>query len=99
MNSECMTRDDQGVTEEWIVRVDGREYGPANIDTLLEWKSEGRVLPANEARRADAELWTLAAQIPGLFDMGALATASASQLTASASTGQPSPSLPSRGFG
>jgi hypothetical protein len=94
-----MIQDDQGVTEEWIVRVDGREYGPANIDTLLEWKSEGRVLPANEARRADAELWTLAAQIPGLFDMEALATASASQLTASASTGQPSPSLPSRGFG
>jgi hypothetical protein len=26
------------------------------------------VLPANEARRADAELWTLAAEIPGLFD-------------------------------
>lgn len=94
-----MIQDDQGVTEEWIVRVDGREYGPANIDTLLEWKSEGRVLPANEARRADAELWTLAAQIPGLFDGEALATARAAQLIHSTSSGQAPPLLPSRGFG
>jgi hypothetical protein len=94
-----MIQDDQGVTEEWIVRVDGREYGPANIDTLLEWKSEGRVLPANEARRADAELWTLAAQIPGLFDGETLATARAAQLIHSTSSGQAPPLLPSRGFG
>jgi hypothetical protein len=94
-----MIQDDQGVTEEWIVRVDGREYGPANIDTLLEWKSEGRVLPANEARRADAELWTLAAQIPGLFDLEALATARAAQFIHSTSSEQAPPLLPSRGFG
>jgi len=94
-----MIQDDQGVTEEWIVRVDGREYGPANIDTLIEWKSEGRVLPANEARRADAELWTLAAQIPGLFDVEALATARVAQLIHSTSSGQAPPLLPSRGFG
>jgi hypothetical protein len=74
MDSECMIRDDQGVAEEWIVRVGGREYGPANIDTLREWKAEGRVLPANEARRADAELWTLAAEIPGLFEVEKVGT-------------------------
>jgi hypothetical protein len=94
-----MIPDDQGVTEEWIVRVDGREYGPANIDTLREWKAEGRVLPANEARRADAELWTLAAEIPGLFDVEALVTATAAQLTYSTSSGQTPPPLPSRDFG
>jgi len=99
MDSERMIQDDQGVTEEWLVRVDGREYGPANIDTLREWKAEGRVLPANEARRADAELWTLAAQIPGLFDVEALATASAAQRTYSTSLVQAPPALPSRGFG
>jgi hypothetical protein len=91
MDSECRIRDDQGVTEEWIVRVDGREYGPANIDTLREWKAEGRVLPANEARRADADLWTLASEIPGLFDVEKLVTLGPSRLT-------PRP-LPSRGFG
>jgi len=99
MDSECMIQDDQGVAEEWIVRVDGREYGPANIDTLREWKAEGRVLPANEARRADAELWTLAAEIPGLFHAEALATASAAQLTRSISQGHAPPALTSRGFG
>jgi hypothetical protein len=98
MDSECMIRDDQGVTEEWIVRVDGTEYGPANIDTLREWKAEGRVLPANEARRADAELWTLAAEIPGLFEVEALATASTAQLNRSISPREAPQTLRSRGF-
>jgi hypothetical protein len=99
MDSECMVRDDQEVTEEWIVRVEGREYGPANVDILREWKAEGRVLPANEARRADAQLWTLAAEIPGLFDVAPLATASAVALPRSPSLEQAPPSLPSRTFG
>jgi len=94
-----MIRDDQGVTEEWIVRVDGKEYGPANIDTLREWKAEGRVLPANEARRVNADLWTLAATIPGLFDLEAPAAAGGPHLT-DTTRSVPAPSaLPSRGFG
>jgi len=64
-----MMLDDQGVTDEWIVRVQGTEYGPANIETLREWKAEGRLLPVNDARRADVDLWTTAAEIPGLFSM------------------------------
>jgi len=94
-----MIRDDQDAGEEWIVRVDGREYGPANIETLREWKAEGRVLPANEARRADTELWSLAAEIPGLFDEEALPTVSAPRLTHSISSVQPLPPLPPRSFG
>jgi hypothetical protein len=80
LDSECMMLDDQGVTEEWIVRVQGREYGPVNIETLREWKTEGRLLPVNEARRANVDLWTTAAEIPGLFDVGALVAASARPL-------------------
>ena len=64
-----MMLDDQGVNEEWMVRVQGTEYGPANIEALREWKAEGRLLPSNEARRADVDLWTTAADIPGLFSM------------------------------
>ena len=64
-----MMLDDQGVTEEWIVRVQGTEYGPANIETLREWKAEGRLLPSNEARQANVDLWTTAAEIPGLFSV------------------------------
>ena len=62
-----MMLDDQEVNDEWIVRVQGAEYGPANIETLREWKTEGRLLPSNEARRADVDLWATAAEIPGLF--------------------------------
>jgi hypothetical protein len=94
-----MIPDDQGVIEEWIVRVDGREYGPANIETLREWKAEGRVLPANEARRADTELWSLAAEIPGLFNVEALPTVSVPRLIHSTSSGQAPPPLPPRAFG
>jgi hypothetical protein len=75
-----MMLDDQGVTDEWIVRVQGREYGPANMETLREWKAEGRLLPVNEARRANIDLWTTAAEIPGLFDVGVLAAAGTRQL-------------------
>jgi hypothetical protein len=64
------------MTEQWIVRVQGKEFGPADIETLREWKAEGRLLPGNEARRADVDLWNTAAEIPGLFDVVAPAAAS-----------------------
>src|SRR5207248_4944956 len=84
LDSGCMMLDDQGMTEEWIVRVQGKEYGPADIDTLREWKKEGRLLPENEARPANADptavadsakevLWSTAAAIPGLFDLQTVA--------------------------
>src|SRR5437764_13195654 len=69
LDSGCMMVDDQGMMEEWIVRVQGKEYGPADIDTLREWKREGRLLPENEARNARVDLWSTAAAIPGLFDL------------------------------
>jgi len=69
LDSECMMPDDQGMSEEWIVRVHGKEYGPANLDTLREWKAEGRLLPANEARRVNVDLWATAGEIPGLFSV------------------------------
>jgi hypothetical protein len=42
-----------------------------DVETLREWKTEGRLLPENGARRAESDLWTTAADIPGLFDVGA----------------------------
>ena len=55
------------MADQWIIQVQGREYGPADLDTLREWKSDGRVLPANPARLVDVDLWKTAAEIPGLF--------------------------------
>jgi hypothetical protein len=72
LDSGCMMLDDQEMAEEWIVRVQGKEYGPADIDTLREWKREGRLLPGNEARNAGVDLWGTAASIPGLFDVAAV---------------------------
>ena len=86
LDSECMMLDDQGVNDEWIVRVQGTEYGPANIETLREWKAEGRLLPSNEARRADVDLWTTAAEIPGLFSVAAGACRPPSALHTTAAT-------------
>src|SRR5438552_17660402 len=76
LDSGCMMLDDQEMAEEWIVRVQGKEYGPADIDTLLEWKKEGRLLPENEVRTVDTDLWSTAAAIPGLFDVGTFAAPS-----------------------
>ncbi len=73
---------DQAMAEQWIIQVQGKEYGPTDLDTLREWKSDGRVLPANPARMVDVDpaavagsakeaLWKTAADIPGLFQVEA----------------------------
>ena len=70
------------MAEQWIIQVQGKEYGPADLDTLREWKADGRVLPANPARMVDVDpaavagpakeaLWTTAVDIPGLFQVEA----------------------------
>jgi GYF domain 2 len=55
------------VSEGWIVRVEGKEYGPVETDTLHEWKREGRLIPANEVRRVGDERWICAAELPDVF--------------------------------
>lgn len=60
------------MSQQWIIRVAGKEYGPAGLETLLEWKEDGRVLPENEVRRSDANVWMKAADISGLFEPAAV---------------------------
>lgn len=55
------------MSEKWIVRVEGRDYGPVDLPALQDWKEEGRVLSTNEVRLADGENWMRAGEIPGLF--------------------------------
>ena len=65
------------MAEQWIIRVQDKDYGPADIATLREWKADGRVLPTNAARQVDVGSgvgastketpWQTAAEIPGLF--------------------------------
>jgi hypothetical protein len=72
------------MTEQWIIRVEGKEYGPADIETLREWKMEGRLIADNQARRVEIgppavstteTTWTTAVEIPGLFDVTAATSA------------------------
>jgi hypothetical protein len=53
--------------EEWIVRVEGHEYGPVDLDTLREWRIEGRLIPANFVRREGDEHWIRASELPEVF--------------------------------
>jgi len=68
------------MAEQCIIRVGGKEYGPADLATLREWKTDGRVLPTNPARRVDVDTaaaavsakeapWKTAGDIPGLFQV------------------------------
>jgi hypothetical protein len=55
------------MSEQWMVRVEGREYGPVDTDTLREWKNEGRLIRSNELRRLEDERWVTAAEFPEFF--------------------------------
>ena len=56
------------MSDQWFIRVEGKEYGPADLTTLLEWKAEGRLLATNDARRANETTWDKAETITGLFE-------------------------------
>ena len=45
----------------------GKEYGPVDLDELLEWKREGRLIRENEIREPGSERWIPAGELPELF--------------------------------
>ena len=53
--------------EQWMVRVDGKEYGPVDEDDLREWRSEGRLISQNEIRRVGEDRWIPAGELPEIF--------------------------------
>ncbi|MEY2492201.1 MAG: domain 2 [Verrucomicrobiota bacterium] len=55
------------MSERWFVRVDEKEYGAVDLETLRDWKQEGRLLPTNEVRGEFETSWTRAEIVPGLF--------------------------------
>jgi hypothetical protein len=55
------------MAEAWYVRVEEKEYGPVDLETLRQWKAEGRLIPQNPVRAADDEEWKTATDIPDLF--------------------------------
>jgi hypothetical protein len=55
------------MSDEWFLRVQGKEYGPVSTETLREWKGEGRLIAENELRRAGEERWIAAGEFPEIF--------------------------------
>ena len=50
------------MSDEWMVRVEGKEYGPVDEEELQEWRKEGRLIRSNEVRRVEDEKWIPAAE-------------------------------------
>ena len=55
------------MADSWFVRVQEKEYGPVSLDTLREWKAEGRLIATNEIRTSDGDEWRLAGTVADLF--------------------------------
>ena len=55
------------MADQWIVRVEGREYGPVDLDELRAWKREGRLIRENEIREPESERWIRAGDLPEIF--------------------------------
>lgn len=53
--------------ERWFVRVQDREYGPVDFETLREWRDEGRLIPDNDVRRTSSITWRKAGELAELF--------------------------------
>ena len=55
------------MSEQWMVRVEGKEYGPVDEDDLREWKTEGRLIRTNEVRRVGDDRWFPAGELAEIF--------------------------------
>jgi len=55
------------MSDQWMVRVEGKEYGPVDEDELQEWRKEGRLIRTNEVRRIDDEKWIPAGELVEIF--------------------------------
>jgi hypothetical protein len=55
------------MADQWMVRVEGREYGPVDEDELQEWRKEGRLIRSNEVRRIDDDKWIPAGELVEIF--------------------------------
>ena len=55
------------VAEQWMVRVEGKEYGPVDEEELREWREEGRLIRQNEVRRVNEDRWFPAGELPEIF--------------------------------
>lgn len=57
-----------GQDQYWVVAADGKEYGPADLETLRQWAKEGRVVHATHIRKSGGGT-IYAGKMPELADV------------------------------
>ena len=57
-----------GQDQYWVVAADGKEYGPADLETLRQWAKEGRVVHATHIRKSGGGT-VYAGKMPELADV------------------------------
>ncbi|MEP6777409.1 MAG: DUF4339 domain-containing protein [Chthoniobacterales bacterium] len=60
------------MADEWMVRVAGKEYGPVDLETLREWRDDGRLIRENPVQNSAEQNWITAGEIDGLFPVAAV---------------------------
>ncbi|MEO7724362.1 MAG: DUF4339 domain-containing protein [Chthoniobacterales bacterium] len=55
------------MSDQWIVRVEGKEYGPVDLEELRDWRREGRLIRDNEVREPKSDRWIRAGELPEIF--------------------------------
>ncbi|MDQ3199116.1 MAG: DUF4339 domain-containing protein [Verrucomicrobiota bacterium] len=76
------------MADQWIVRVQGKEYGPVDLDELRDWRREGRLIRDNELREPESEHWFRAGTLPEIFSEEASAEAEPPPLVRRLSLGE-----------
>jgi uncharacterized membrane protein len=57
-----------GQEQYFVVAADGKEYGPADLETLRQWVREGRVVKATHIKKGSGGI-TFAGKLPELVDL------------------------------
>ncbi len=57
-----------GSEQYWVIAADGKEYGPADVETLRQWVREGRIVQATHIRGSSGPV-QYAGKMPELADL------------------------------
>src|SRR5580765_6740013 len=47
-----------------IIGIDGKEYGPVNLDQMRQWLAQGRINSQTRIKAEDASEWRTASEVP-----------------------------------
>jgi uncharacterized membrane protein len=74
----------------WVVAADGKEYGPADLETLRQWVREGRIVQATHIKKTGGAV-SYAGKLPELADLFPARDAAQAAMPGQAPPTQPLP--------